>query len=68
MLPNCYQYCLIVWCGFSALVEITALFAQAASDSLMEVETHNLLILLRDLLATALFALGGKMLIRWRIV
>ena len=28
-------------------------FADAGSDSLMEVETHNLLILLKDLVATA---------------
>jgi hypothetical protein len=51
---NCYQYCLIVWCGVSAFVEITALFAEAGSDSLMEVETHNLEILVKDLLATAI--------------
>jgi hypothetical protein len=54
MFPNCYQYCLIAWCGVSAFVEITAVFAEAGCDSLMEVETHNLLILLKDLLATAI--------------
>jgi hypothetical protein len=44
MLSNCYKYCLIIYCCVRAVVEITALFAEAGSDSLMEVETHNLVI------------------------
>jgi len=42
-----------VWCCVSALGEITALFAGVVSDSLMGVEKHNLQILLKDLVATA---------------
>ena len=42
-----------VWCCVSALGEITALFAGGGSDSLMGVEKHNLQILLKDLVATA---------------
>jgi len=54
MLENCYHYGLIVSCCASALEEITALFAETGSDSLMEVEKQNLLIFLKDLLATAI--------------
>jgi hypothetical protein len=60
MMSNCYQYCLIVWCGVSAFVEITAVFAEAGSDSLMEVETHSLEILLKHLLATAILYILTK--------
>jgi hypothetical protein len=54
MLSNCYQYCLIVWCGVSAFVDITALIAGADSDSLKEVETHNLEVFLKDLSGNAM--------------
>jgi hypothetical protein len=40
MLSNFYQYCLIVWCGISAVVEITALFSEGSPDRLMKVETQ----------------------------
>jgi hypothetical protein len=47
MFSNFYQYGKIAWCCVSALEEIIALFAKAVSDSLMEVEKHNLQILLK---------------------
>ena len=42
ILSSFYEYGLIVWCCVSAHEEINALFNEAVSDSLMEVETHNL--------------------------
>jgi len=53
MLSNCYHYGLILSCCISALEGVIALFAETGSDSLMEVEKQNLLIFLKDLLATA---------------
>lgn len=50
MFADCYRYGLVVCCCVRAYEEITALLADAGSDCLMEVETHVLWILLKDLL------------------
>ena len=54
MFSNCYQYGLILWRCVSALEEITALFAETGSDGFMEMKKHNLPILLKYLVATAI--------------
>jgi hypothetical protein len=54
MFSNCYQYCLILWCGVSAFVEISAVFAEAGCEILMEVETHNLEVFLKNLSGNAI--------------